>query len=99
MPCASRCRTSRARPPLRLPLRRIPKGQMTREGASGTSEQEEKELKSLLRDACPTLKVFPLPGIVVFPGTPAPLHIFEPRYRAMVADALEGDRMIAIPML
>ena len=35
------------------------------------------------------LRIFPLPGVVLLPGTLLPLHIFEPRYRAMVADALE----------
>jgi len=37
--------------------------------------------------------------VVLLPGTLLPLHIFEPRYRAMVADALEQDRMIGMSML
>ena len=37
------------------------------------------------------LPLFPL-NVVLFPGTPLPLHIFEPRYRQMLADCLEGDR-------
>ncbi len=37
------------------------------------------------------LPLFPLP-VVLLPGTPMPLHIFEQRYRDMVTDALEGDR-------
>jgi uncharacterized protein len=36
------------------------------------------------------IPLFPLPGVVLLPGTTLPLHIFEPRYRVMVADALEG---------
>jgi Lon protease-like protein len=36
---------------------------------------------------------------VLLPGTLLPLHIFEPRYRAMVADSLEGDRLIGMAML
>jgi len=36
---------------------------------------------------------------VLLPGTALPLHIFEPRYRAMVADALEGDRTIGMAMM
>lgn len=48
----------------------------------------------MLRD----LPIFPLP-IVLFPGAPQPLHIFEPRYREMVADALSADRMIAMMLL
>src|SRR6185436_6144963 len=42
------------------------------------------------------LKVFPLPSLVLFPGTAVPLHIFEPRYRAMVRDALAGDGVFAL---
>jgi len=45
------------------------------------------------------LRVFPLPDAVLFPGTVLPLHIFEPRYREMVADALATDRILAIAML
>ena len=43
--------------------------------------------------------VFPLPNAVLFPRTVLPLHIFEPRYRAMVSDADAGDGMIAIALL
>jgi Lon protease-like protein len=43
--------------------------------------------------------LFPLPNVVHFPHTWLPLHIFEPRYRAMVADALDGDRLIAMALL
>ena len=42
-----------------------------------------------------TLPLFPLP-LVLFPGVPLPLHIFEPRYRAMLADCLRGDRCFGI---
>ena len=42
------------------------------------------------------IKIFPLPGAVLYPGLQLPLHIFEPRYRAMVSDALARDRRIAI---
>ena len=45
------------------------------------------------------ISLFPLPDVVLLPGTLLPLHIFEPRYRAMVADALEGDRRIGMAML
>ncbi len=47
----------------------------------------------------PTIPIFPLPGVVLFPGTLLPLHVFEPRYRAMVAHALSGDRVIGMAML
>ena len=42
------------------------------------------------------LPLFPLPGVALFPELPLPLHIFEPRYRAMVKDALSGSRVIGI---
>ena len=45
------------------------------------------------------IPLFPLPGVVLLPGTLLPLHIFEPRYRAMVADALAGSRTIGMAML
>jgi Lon protease-like protein len=47
----------------------------------------------------PEIPIFPLPNVVLFPSTLLPLHIFEPRYRAMVADALEGERLIGMVML
>lgn len=43
-----------------------------------------------------TARLFPLPNLVFFPEVMQPLHIFEPRYRQMTADALEGDRLIAL---
>lgn len=45
------------------------------------------------------LSLFPLPTTVLFPNVFLPLHVFEPRYRAMVADALAGDRMIGMVLL
>jgi uncharacterized protein len=45
-----------------------------------------------------TLRVplFPLPGAILFPRAQLPLHIFEPRYREMVRDAIEGPGRIAM---
>jgi Lon protease-like protein len=40
--------------------------------------------------------VFPLAGALLFPRTQLPLHIFEPRYRAMIRDALASDRLIGM---
>ena len=40
--------------------------------------------------------IFPLAGALLFPRSQLPLHIFEPRYRAMVRDALASDRLIAM---
>ena len=42
------------------------------------------------------LSIFPLTGAILFPGLQMPLHIFEPRYRALVSDALARDRRIAM---
>ena len=50
--------------------------------------------------AVPTVvPLFPLPEITLFPRQLLPLHVFEPRYCQMVADALAGDRFIAVVML
>ena len=57
------------------------------------------DVRAALRKALAALKVFPLHGVVVLPGTPAPFHVFEPRYRALVGDALRGDRILAVPSL
>ncbi len=46
-----------------------------------------------------TFPIFPLPGVVLFPGTYLPLHIFEPRYRAMTEAALAGDQVIGMILL
>src|SRR6476469_2188246 len=42
------------------------------------------------------IPVFPLPGSLLLLGNLLPLNIFEPRYRNMVADALEGDHYIGM---
>src|SRR3954453_13428604 len=47
-------------------------------------------------DAVP---LFPLPNVVLFPRAVLPLHIFEERYKTMTADALQGDRQIAMALL
>ena len=47
----------------------------------------------------PTIPIFPLPNVVLFPNVFLPLHIFEPRYRAMVGDALRDDRIIGMTLL
>ncbi len=48
-------------------------------------------------DGC--VRLFPLPELVVFPHAMQPLHIFEPRYCEMLAEALAGDRLIAMATL
>ena len=46
-----------------------------------------------------TIPIFPLPNVVLFPNVFLPLHIFEPRYRAMMKDALASDRIIGMVLL
>ena len=45
------------------------------------------------------LPIFPLPEVVLFPGRPLPLHIFEFRYRMMMNTILEGDRRFGVVMV
>ena len=47
----------------------------------------------------PVIPIFPLEDATLFPNASRPFHIFEPRYRAMVADALKGDRIIGMVTL
>lgn len=47
-------------------------------------------------EAWSAVPVFPLPHVVLFPEVLLPLHIFEPRYRAMLADCLDGDGALVI---
>jgi Lon protease-like protein len=47
----------------------------------------------------PTIPIFPLPNAVLFPNVFLPLHIFEPRYRTMVRDALASDLIIGMALL
>ncbi len=42
------------------------------------------------------ISIFPLPGAILFPGMQLPLHIFEPRYQALVSDSLARDRLIGM---
>jgi Lon protease-like protein len=42
------------------------------------------------------LPIFPLPDVVLFPGTVLPLHVFEPRYVQMIRDVMAGERMLGI---
>ncbi len=42
------------------------------------------------------VSIFPLSGAILFPGLQLPLHIFEPRYKALIKDALARDRLIGM---
>ncbi|HEY2910109.1 MAG TPA: LON peptidase substrate-binding domain-containing protein [Gemmataceae bacterium] len=46
-----------------------------------------------------TVRLFPLPNLVLFPHVVQGLHIFEPRYRQMLGDALAADRLIGLVLL
>jgi Lon protease-like protein len=45
------------------------------------------------------LPVFPLPQVVLFPHAMLPLHVFEPRYRAMLKDCLETHKLMAVALV
>lgn len=57
------------------------------------------ELDSIVADTLSRLPVYPMADAVLFPGTVLPLHIFEPCYRELVADALAGNKSLAVVML
>lgn len=58
------------------------------------------EAEALTPDELARVPVFPLPRAVLLPGAILPLHVFEPRYRAMMEDCMaEGPRAMAIAML
>ncbi|HEY0711811.1 MAG TPA: LON peptidase substrate-binding domain-containing protein, partial [Polyangia bacterium] len=59
-------------------------------------EQSEDDEPAELGPALDRLPMFPLPGLVLLPNTFVPLHIFEPRYRKLTADVLEGGRLMAL---
>jgi len=46
-----------------------------------------------------TIPLFPLPDVVLFPHMPLPLHVFEPRYRKMTADAMASHKIIGMTLL
>lgn len=49
-----------------------------------------------LGEALDALPLFPLPQVALFPGATLPLHVFEPRYRALVRDALASHRALSV---
>jgi uncharacterized protein len=53
----------------------------------------------LVTESLRIIPLFPLPNLVLFPGVRVPLHIFEPRYREMVADVAERERVIGMMLL
>lgn len=45
------------------------------------------------------VRLFPLPNLVLFPGVVQALHLFEPRYRKLAADALAADELITVAFI
>jgi uncharacterized protein len=56
-------------------------------------------INALVENASACLPVFPLPNCVLLPGGLLPLHIFEPRYRALARACLDGDGVMGIARL
>jgi ATP-dependent Lon protease len=52
-----------------------------------------------LEDALSAIPLFPLPHVVLFPEAVLPLHVFEPRYRKMLADCLASHRALAVTQI
>jgi uncharacterized protein len=61
-------------------------------GAQSAAQDQPQTLPSVI-------PIFPLEEAMLFPNASRPLHIFEPRYRAMINDALKGDRIIGMVTL
>ncbi len=59
----------------------------------------EVDEQAVVAAALPHLPIFPLPSSALIPGGHLPLHIFEPRYREMIADVLAGPRVLAVALL
>jgi len=57
------------------------------------------DMVASLRGFSGRVRLFPLPNLVLFPHVMQPLHVFEPRYRELLEDALAGDRLLAMAVL
>ena len=53
-------------------------------------------MSSAVNNELTEIALFPIPDMVSFPGATVPLHVFEPRYRKMIHDCVEGQRMIGV---
>jgi len=60
---------------------------------------EDVDLKHTLDKGCQSLPLFPLPDLVFFPDSWLPLHVFEPRYQALIRHCLDRDGVLAVPRL
>jgi Lon protease-like protein len=61
-----------------------------------TPQQELENLDLQTMDVPDVIPIFPLPKTVLLPGEVLPLHVFEPRYRALVRDAVDSHKVIGI---
>jgi Lon protease-like protein len=66
---------------------------------SGRQLQAGQRVPDIEGAALAALPIFPLPEVVLFPGTLLPLHVFEERYRELTRDALEGHQLLAMTRL
>jgi len=57
------------------------------------------DISENIENSSKRISLFPLPSTVFFPSALLPLHIFEPRYRAMVSDSLENEQWIGMVLL
>jgi Lon protease-like protein len=64
-----------------------------------TGQRRGHNVKATMRELPDIIPIFPLPNFVLFPGVTVPLHIFEPRYREMVADVADDHGIVGMIML
>jgi Lon protease-like protein len=70
------------------------------EQSSGGAHQPEDGFSFIDQSQPPgRLPIFPLPNVQLFPNMVVPLHIFEERYKRMVSDCLQGDRLLGLFLL
>ena len=73
---------------------------MASERAPGEEKQPANEFTFIDQSQPPEqLPIFPLPNVLLFPNMALPLHIFEERYKRMVSDCLQGDRLLGLFLL
>ena len=65
----------------------------------GMTQATNPTLAASLQAAYDRLPLFPLPRVSLLPHTLLPLHVFEPRYRSLIADLLDGEGLLGIPQL
>lgn len=61
-----------------------------------TEEKQDIEKQASDTQHGTQVALFPIPNVVAFPGNNLPLHVFEPRYRKLVHDCVEQQRMVGV---